>query len=70
MLNIGGLNEGIVLDHIHAGGAMEIYNYLNLEKLDCSVAIIKNAPKTNITIHIMAKEDAVDFLFFIIFLNS
>ncbi len=43
MLNIGGLNEGIVLDHIHAGGAMEIYNYLNLEKLDCSVAIIKNA---------------------------
>lgn len=43
MLNIGGLNEGIVLDHIHAGGAMEIYNYLQLEKLDCSVAIIKNA---------------------------
>ena len=43
MLNIGGLNEGIVLDHINAGGAMEIYNYLNLEKLDCSVAIIKNA---------------------------
>lgn len=43
MLNIGGLNEGIVLDHIQAGGAMEIYNFLNLEKLDCSVAIIKNA---------------------------
>ena len=43
MLSIGGLHEGIVLDHIHAGGAMEIYNYLNLEKLDCSVAIIKNA---------------------------
>lgn len=43
MLNIGGLNEGIVMDHIHAGGAMEIYNYLQLEKLDCSVAIIKNA---------------------------
>lgn len=31
------------MDHIHAGGAMEIYNYLQLEKLDCSVAIIKNA---------------------------
>lgn len=43
MLNIGGLREGIVLDHIHAGGAMEIYSYLQLEKLDCSVAIIKNA---------------------------
>lgn len=43
MLNIGGLNEGVVIDHIKAGGAMEIYNYLQLEKLDCSVAIIKNA---------------------------
>ena len=43
MLNIGGLNQGVVIDHIKAGGAMEIYHYLNLEKLDCSVAIIKNA---------------------------
>ena len=43
MLEIGGLNEGVVIDHIKAGGAMEIYSYLGLEKLDCSVAIIKNA---------------------------
>ncbi len=43
MLNIGGLNQGVVIDHIKAGHAMEIYQYLNLEKLDCSVAIIKNA---------------------------
>lgn len=43
MLNIGGLNHGVVIDHIAAGGAMKIYEYLNLEKLDCSVAIIKNA---------------------------
>ena len=42
MLEIGGLNEGVVIDHIKAGGAMEIYSYLGLEKLDCSVAIIKN----------------------------
>ena len=41
MLNIGGLREGVVIDHIKAGGAMEIYNYLNLEKIDSSVAIIK-----------------------------
>ena len=40
-LNIGGLNEGVVIDHIQVGGAMKIYEYLNLEKLDCSVAIIK-----------------------------
>ncbi len=43
MLNISGLNEGVVIDHIQAGGAMKIYEYLNLEKLDCQVAIIKNA---------------------------
>ena len=43
MLNISGLNQGVVFDHIQAGGAMKIYEYLNMEKLDCQVAIIKNA---------------------------
>lgn len=43
MLNIGVLNQGIVIDHIKAGGAMKIYTYLNLENIDVSVAIIKNA---------------------------
>ena len=33
MLNIGGLHEGVVIDHIKAGGAMQIYNYLNLDLL-------------------------------------
>ncbi len=43
MLNIGVLNQGIVIDHIKAGGAMKIYSYLDLENKDVSVAIIKNA---------------------------
>lgn len=43
MLNIGVLQQGIVIDHIQVGGAMHIYTDLNLENLDCSVAIIKNA---------------------------
>lgn len=43
MLNVGALKEGFVLDHIKAGKAMSIYNYLGLDKLDCQVAIIKNA---------------------------
>ena len=43
MLNIGGLHEGFVLDHIEAGRSMEIYQYLNLDKFDGCVAIIKNA---------------------------
>ncbi|BCJ95138.1 aspartate carbamoyltransferase regulatory chain [Anaerocolumna cellulosilytica] len=54
MLNIGGLNQGIVIDHIEAGGAMNIYSYLNLEKLDCSVAIIKNAKSNK-----MGKKDII-----------
>ena len=43
MLNISGLNEGIVLDHIEAGKSLDIYYHLGLDKLDCQVAIIKNA---------------------------
>ncbi|NLJ90494.1 MAG: aspartate carbamoyltransferase regulatory subunit [Clostridiales bacterium] len=43
MLNIDEITNGIVIDHIKAGKSMDIYYYLNLEKLDCSVAIIKNA---------------------------
>ncbi|MDD2396794.1 MAG: aspartate carbamoyltransferase regulatory subunit [Tissierellia bacterium] len=43
MLNIDSVEKGLVIDHIKAGKAMEIYRYLNLDKMDCSVAIIKNA---------------------------
>lgn len=43
MLNVGSLKEGFVLDHIQEGKAMQIYSYLGLDKLDCQVAIIKNA---------------------------
>ena len=43
MLNISGLTEGIVLDHIQAGKSMDIYRHLGLGKMDCTVAIIKNA---------------------------
>jgi aspartate carbamoyltransferase regulatory subunit len=43
MLNIGVIQQGIVIDHIKVGGAMKIYSYLDLENKDVSVAIIKNA---------------------------
>ena len=43
MLNISGISEGVVLDHIQAGKSMDIYRYLRLGELDCTVAIIKNA---------------------------
>ena len=54
MLNIGGINQGIVIDHIKAGGAMKIYSYLDLENKDCSVAIIKNARSNK-----MGKKDII-----------
>jgi aspartate carbamoyltransferase regulatory subunit len=43
MLKIDSVDKGLVIDHIKAGRALEIYKYLKLDKMDCSVAIIKNA---------------------------
>ena len=41
-MNIDSIQNGIVIDHISAGRGMKLYELLGLEKLDCSVAIIKN----------------------------
>ncbi len=43
-MKIDSIKTGIVIDHITAGNAMKLYNMLGLDKLDCQVAIIKNAP--------------------------
>lgn len=54
MLNISGIEEGYVIDHIGAGKSMDIYKYLRLDKLDCQVAIIKNATSNK-----MGKKDMI-----------
>lgn len=54
MLNVGAINEGFVLDHIKAGKSMTIYHNLRLDKLDCCVAIIKNARSSK-----MGKKDII-----------
>ncbi len=41
---IGKIEDGIVLDHIKAGQGMRLYNILGLDKLECEVALIQNAP--------------------------
>ena len=46
-MKIDSIQSGIVLDHIKAGKSMQIYKYLGLDDLDCSVAIIKNASSLN-----------------------
>ena len=63
MLNISGLQEGVVLDHIQAGRSMDIYKYLHLDKLDCCVAIIKNAKSSKMgKKDIMKIECPIDFM--------
>lgn len=54
MMNINPIKNGIVIDHITAGKAMRIYKLLDLDKLDCSVAIIKNVESGR-----MGKKDIV-----------
>ena len=54
MLNISGINEGFVLDHIQAGMSLQIYHDLKLNRLDCCVAIIKNAKSSK-----MGKKDII-----------
>ena len=41
---IGTIVNGLVIDHIPAGKGMELYLHLGLDKLDCEVALIRNAP--------------------------
>ena len=41
-MTVDSVKNGIVIDHITSGRAMDIYNMLNLDKLDCTIAILKN----------------------------
>ncbi len=51
---IDSIKNGIVIDHITAGKAMDVYNILKLGKLDCTVAMIKNADSEK-----MVKKDII-----------
>ena len=53
-MHIDSIKNGIVIDHITAGKGMEVYRHLGLDKLDCHIAIIKNAPSGK-----MGKKDII-----------
>ena len=53
-MHIDSIKEGIVIDHITAGNAMRIYSLLGFDKLECSIAIIKN-----VTSKKMGKKDII-----------
>ena len=53
-MNIDSIHNGVVLVHIQAGKCMEIYQALNLDELDCSIAIIKTVKSQK-----MGKKDII-----------
>ncbi len=53
-MKIDAIVNGIVIDHITVGKAMEIYKFLDLESLECPVAIIKN-----VSSKLMGKKDII-----------
>ena len=56
-MNVDGVRNGIVLDHIAAGKSMEIYRLLNLDQLSCSVAVLQNVQSKKYGIKDMIKID-------------
>ncbi len=53
-MKIDSINNGVVIDHITAGKGMDLYHFLHLENLDCSIALIQNAPSQK-----MGKKDII-----------
>jgi len=53
-MTVDEIKNGIVIDHITAGKGMQIYNLLGLDGLECSIALIKNAPSRK-----MGKKDII-----------
>ena len=53
-MNIDGITNGLVIDHIEAGKGMDLYNVLHLGELESTVALIKN-----VTSHKMGKKDII-----------
>ncbi len=41
-MNIDSIQNGVVIDHIQAGGGMKLYELLGLDTIECSVALIRN----------------------------
>jgi aspartate carbamoyltransferase regulatory subunit len=53
-MNVDSIQNGIVIDHISAGNSMKLYELLDLDRLDCCVALIKN-----VTSRKMGKKDII-----------
>lgn len=47
-MNIDSIQNGIVIDHISAGNGMKLYELLDLNSLDCSVALLRNVSSSKL----------------------
>ena len=66
-MKVDSIKNGIVIDHITAGKAMELYNMLGLDRLDCPVAVIMNVPSRRTGRKDIIKIDAgINFYFDVI----
>lgn len=53
-MKVDSISNGVVIDHITAGKGMDLYHFLHLDRLDCSIALIQNAPSQK-----MGKKDII-----------
>ena len=53
-MNIDSIKNGIVIDHITPGKAMQLYSMLSMDQLDCCVAVIQNVGSAK-----MGKKDII-----------
>ena len=53
-MNVDPIKNGIVIDHIQSGKGKEVYDFLQLDELECTVALIKNVPSKK-----MGKKDKI-----------
>jgi aspartate carbamoyltransferase regulatory subunit len=64
MLEVKGIENGVVLDHIKAGKGLEVFHLLKLNKIDTSVVLVMNVSSKDMGKKDIIKiEDKVDFDF-------
>lgn len=54
MLEVTGITQGIVIDHITAGNGLKIFNKLRLDKLDTTVVLLMN-----VTSKVLGRKDII-----------
>ncbi len=57
-MHVDSIKNGIVIDHIAAGKAMDLYHLLKLDKLSCPIAIIQNVSSKKMGTKDIIKIDA------------